>query len=460
MSPRRTAATALAIAAALLTAGVAWSHVAPSHPNGPIAFVGKGLRADDRDLFLLDPTTGATRNLTQTPETYEGSPAWSPDGSKVVFDRYAFKPIREGASRQIDHLVLMDLATGDRADPGWCESASCAQDVAWSPDGTHVALFDVVGGERVLRSIDVASGNGIDLCAEAVCGDGLGHPIWSPDGRWVAVSNVLRTRAIGPEPISGSVWLARSDGSSVQRLTPEDPSACPAESSNEGCPFDVAGSFSPDSSEVAFCRYDFSREDRQPTGAFIVSVATGQIRPLSPCEPDYCPQVIGPRWSPAGGWIASVAGSGEAGDRRYDRLGLTVARRLHVSELRWSRRARVVARRFMARRRRWLIDPAPRDPGRRSRPGLVRRPHRVVRADRLAAPVGPADGSLTSQDSGRNGHGRPPPRGGCYEIQDRRSRPVPMTSYPYRSGTTMYIRTVPHRSPHTDPPSTRRPSAS
>ena len=265
--------------------GVVWSRLAPSHRNGPVAYVGKGLRADDRDLFLLDPTTGATRNLTQTPETYEGSPAWSPDGSKVVFDRYAFKQIREGASREIDHLVLMDLATGDRADPGWCESATCAQDIAWSPDGTHVALFDLVGRARVLRSIDVASGNGIDLCTEAVCGDGLGHPIWSPDGRWVAVSNVLRTRAIGPVPISGSVWLARSDGSSVQRLTPEDPSACPAESSNEGCPFDVAGSFSPDSTEVAFSRYDFSREDRQPTGAFIVSVATGQIRPVSPASP-------------------------------------------------------------------------------------------------------------------------------------------------------------------------------
>ena len=288
--------------------GATWR---PPSRNGPVAFVGKGLRADDRDLFLLDPTTGATRNLTQTPDTYEGSPAWSPDGSKVVFDRYTFKQIREGAFREIDHLVLMDLASGDQADPGWCESASCARDVAWSPDGTHVALVDRVGGHQVLRSIDVASGTGIDLCTEAVCGDGLGQPIWSPDGRWVAVSNVQRVGTTGVAPISGSVWVARSDGSSVQRLTPEDPGACPAESSNEGCPFDVAGSFSPDSTEVAFSRYDFSREDRQPTGAFIVSVATGQIRRVSPCEPDYCPQTIGPRWSPAGGWIASVAGSGE-----------------------------------------------------------------------------------------------------------------------------------------------------
>ncbi|MEO8475636.1 MAG: hypothetical protein ABI572_01140 [Actinomycetota bacterium] len=311
VSPRRTAAIALAVVAVLSITGVVWSQVAPSHPNGPIAFVGKGLRADDRDLFLLDPTTGATRNLTQTPKTYEGSPAWSPDGSKVVFDRYTFQQIREGEFREIDHLVLMDLATGDQADPGWCESASCAHDVAWSPDGTHVALFDVVGGERVLRSIDVASGTGIDLCTQAVCGDGLGRPIWSPDGRWVAVSNVLRTRSIGPVPISGSVWVARSDGSSVQRMTPEDPSACPAESSNEGCPFDVAGSFSPDSTEVAFSRYDFSREDRQPTGTFIVSVTTGAIRPLSPCEPDYCPQTVGPSWSPDGRWITGVAGSGE-----------------------------------------------------------------------------------------------------------------------------------------------------
>ena len=187
MSPRRTAATALAIVTALLIAGVVWSEVAPSHPNGPIAYVGKGLRADDRDLFLLDPTTGAMRNLTNTPDAYEGSPAWSPDGSKVAFDRYSFERVRRGVFREIDRLVLMDLATGDQTDPGWCESASCARDLGWSPDGTHVALVDVVGGEQVLRAIDVASGTGIELCTEAFCGDGLGHPIWSPDGRWVAV---------------------------------------------------------------------------------------------------------------------------------------------------------------------------------------------------------------------------------------------------------------------------------
>ena len=292
--------------------GVVWSRLAPSHRNGPVAYVGKGLRADDRDLFLLDPTTGATRNLTQTPDAYEGSPAWSPDGSKVVFDRYTFKQIREGAFREIDHLVLMDLATGDQADPGWCESASCARDVAWSPDGTHVALVD-----RRRR----ASGSALDRRGERDRGrpvhrGGLRRRARATDlvtGRPLGggLERPARGRPTGVAPISGSVWVARSDGSSVQRLTPEDPSECPAESSNEGCPFDVAGSFSPDSTEVAFSRYDFSREDRQPTGAFIVSVATGQIRRVSPCEPDYCPQTIGPRWSPAGGWIASVAGSGE-----------------------------------------------------------------------------------------------------------------------------------------------------
>ena len=208
--------------------------------------------------------------------------------------------------------------------------------------------------------------NRVDLCTEAVCGDGLGHPIWSPDGRSVAVSNVLRVRTTGMAPISGSVWLARSDGSSVQRLTPETRVRVRPYRRTR-----VARSTSRCSSPPTRRKW--------PSPATTSAVDDNQPRPSSsrspraiparvPCEPDYPPQVIGPRWSPAGGWIASVAGPGEmCGDRRCDRLGLTVATDVctyptcdGLGAPVWSPDG------FMARRRRRLVDPAPRDPGRRS----------------------------------------------------------------------------------------------
>ena len=174
-SPVRLAVVLAAVVGALIVGLAVWPP--PGSPeNGSIAYVGKGLRGDDRDLFLLDPSTGATRNLTKTPDTYEGSPAYSPDGSQVLFDRYTFAKISAGSEREIDHLVLMDLASGAQSEPDWCQSPTCAQDLAWSPDGTHVALVDYVGGHQVLRSIDVADGTGIDLCTESSAAVGWGTP--------------------------------------------------------------------------------------------------------------------------------------------------------------------------------------------------------------------------------------------------------------------------------------------
>src|SRR5207253_2082246 len=42
-------------------------------------------RTGPADLFLVDPATGNTKNLTRTDADEELFPAWSPDGERLAF---------------------------------------------------------------------------------------------------------------------------------------------------------------------------------------------------------------------------------------------------------------------------------------------------------------------------------------------------------------------------------------
>jgi len=57
----------------------------PSPTRAEIAFISD--RDGSNDVFLLDLTGGAARNLTRSPEIEEGVPLWSPDGERLVILR-------------------------------------------------------------------------------------------------------------------------------------------------------------------------------------------------------------------------------------------------------------------------------------------------------------------------------------------------------------------------------------
>jgi Tol biopolymer transport system component len=159
-------------------------------------------------IHVLDLRTGVTRQLTHCREPachFDGTLAWSPDGSTIAYTRSA------GASTGI--WTMRDDGSNRRRLP---TGSIMASDPAWSPDGTRIAfagtasagprtLFTMRSDGSGLRSIDIRQG-------PSHAGlPGASGPAWSPDGTRVAFVE----GTAGP---LGRLWVARIDGTGARQI--------------------------------------------------------------------------------------------------------------------------------------------------------------------------------------------------------------------------------------------------
>jgi len=143
------------------------------------------------DIYVRDPIESKPRWIA------EGEfPAWSPDGSRLVYCVRA-----EGEYGQI-RIVNAD-GKRDRQ-LTHLKSGTCFTE--WSPDGKQIAITLTNGVWSRIAIID-ENGNLVrDL------GDGR-EAHWSPDGRWLVV-----VRSLPKSKRGGSIWIIGSDGSGERKI--------------------------------------------------------------------------------------------------------------------------------------------------------------------------------------------------------------------------------------------------
>jgi Tol biopolymer transport system component/DNA-binding winged helix-turn-helix (wHTH) protein len=173
-------------------------------PDGRyIAFVWKGERGDNVDIYVKPVDGGTPLRLTTDPAR-DSSPVWSPDGRHVAFVR---------RSNEANGIYEVDVPAGpERKVADFRPGASflLGRCLDWSPDGKTLAIAERVGksNSHAIFLVSVETGEERQLTTPEAEDTGDVEPAFSRDGRLLAfvreshylVTEIYVIPAAGGEP--------------------------------------------------------------------------------------------------------------------------------------------------------------------------------------------------------------------------------------------------------------------
>ena len=161
----------------------------------------------NKDLFLIDLTTGVMKNLTAANQAYDGQPVFSPNGRYIAYQQQKTPDYEADLKR----LALYDLQTGlsttltERFD-NW------VQQFRWSPDSRYIYFKAHQKGHFPIYRFDLRK-NAWQQIVDVKTPDAFAV---APDGKWLAIS---RRTIDHPTEIVRAPVRGKSAGKKVTRLT-------------------------------------------------------------------------------------------------------------------------------------------------------------------------------------------------------------------------------------------------
>lgn len=191
--------------------------------------------ANHAAIYTMSATGTDLQSLT--PRGLNGEPSWSPDGTKITFGRYI--PGKEASIwvMSADGSQLRRITTNRLPKNDGCGGCAGQGSSAFSPDGRHIAFIWIKGQHT--SAIYTVGINGKGLHRVTRFTRGVADKIdWSPDGTEIAFSSP----EFGRPGKSVNVYAIHANGTGLRQLTHQ----------NGGTTNDGFDSWSPDGKQIAF----------------------------------------------------------------------------------------------------------------------------------------------------------------------------------------------------------------
>src|SRR3989454_329506 len=171
------------------TVGPLASKSAAGHlrPPGQLAFVSNRYANYSYQIYVMNADGSSPVRLTTSYPCASIQPAWSPDGSKIVFITGC-----SGVDIWVMNADGSGLANLTNSPAGYGNPT-------WSPDGARIASDGI--------TIMNADGTGVRVLPYGI------EPDWSPDGTMIAFSSGYPFNGVG------DIYVMRADGTDITGLT-------------------------------------------------------------------------------------------------------------------------------------------------------------------------------------------------------------------------------------------------
>jgi Tol biopolymer transport system component len=239
--------------------------------QGRIAFASS--KDGDIHIYVMAADGSGVRQVTDEPGVDDSWPAWSPDGTKIAFQR------RRGETDGLGLTGPVDIYVTNADGSGLRQLTIEGAGPAWSPDGSRIAFASDRNGQSDIYVMN-ADGSGVARLTSDPAGDSM--PAWSPDGSRIAFASDRNGHS--------DIYVMNADGSQVQQLT------------NDAAD-DFVPAWSPEGDRIAFAKGRMEQSD-----VYVMNSDGSALHQLT-----HDPASAGaPAWSPDGNVI--VFASNREGD--------------------------------------------------------------------------------------------------------------------------------------------------